>query len=96
MPVELIALTLFALSQIGTPGPANMALLATGGGIWVATGIALCGGCCCGKTAHHLAFGLWSDATGAISARGLSGHEIYLSRIYRLFGLARGQYAAQS
>ncbi len=30
MPVELIALTLFALSQIGTPGPANMALLALG------------------------------------------------------------------
>ena len=30
MPVELFALIIFAIAQIGTPGPANMALLATG------------------------------------------------------------------
>lgn len=30
MQVELLALILFGLSQVGTPGPANMALLATG------------------------------------------------------------------
>ena len=30
MPVELFALIIFSIAQIGTPGPANMALLATG------------------------------------------------------------------
>jgi len=36
MPVELFALIIFAIAQIGTPGPANMALLATGAsfGLW--------------------------------------------------------------
>ncbi len=30
MPIELVALIIFSVAQIGTPGPANMALLATG------------------------------------------------------------------
>lgn len=32
MPIELIPLIIFAVAQIGTPGPANMVLLATGAG----------------------------------------------------------------
>ncbi|MFT7523132.1 MAG: threonine/homoserine/homoserine lactone efflux protein, partial [Candidatus Paceibacteria bacterium] len=30
MPVEILGFLVFAASQVGTPGPANMALLATG------------------------------------------------------------------
>ena len=30
MQIEFVALIVFSISQVGTPGPANMALLATG------------------------------------------------------------------
>jgi len=49
MPVELIALTLFALSQIGTPGPANMALLATGAGYGLRRALPFVAGVVVGK-----------------------------------------------
>ena len=67
MPVELIALTLFALSQIGTPGPANMALLATGAGYGLRRALPFVAGVVVGKQLiiWPLGFGLMQLAQSA-------------------------------
>ncbi|MDE0752661.1 MAG: LysE family translocator [Planktomarina sp.] len=49
MPVEIIALIIFAVSQIGTPGPANMALLATGAGYGLRRALPFVAGVVVGK-----------------------------------------------
>ena len=67
MPVELIALTLFALSQIGAPGPANMALLATGAGYGLRRALPFVAGVVVGKQLiiWPLGFGLMQLAQSA-------------------------------
>ena len=67
MPVELIALTLFAVLQIGTPGPANMALLATGAGYGLRRALPFVAGVVVGKQLiiWPLGFGLMQLAQSA-------------------------------
>lgn len=49
MPVEIIALIIFSVAQIGTPGPANMALLATGAGYGLRRALPFVAGVVVGK-----------------------------------------------
>ena len=49
MSVEFIPLIFFALAQIGTPGPANMALLATGAGYGLRRALPFVAGVVVGK-----------------------------------------------
>ena len=84
MPVELIALTLFALSQIGTPGPANMALLATGAGYGLRRALPFVAGVVVGKQLiiWPLGFGLMQLAQ---SAPGVFLAMKYLSAAYIVY-----------
>ena len=84
MPVELIALTLFALSQIGTPGPANMALLATGAGYGLRRALPFVAGVVVGKQLiiWPLGFGLMQLAQ---SAPGVFLAMKYLSAVYIIY-----------
>ena len=49
MPVEIIALIIFSVAQIGTPGPANMALLAIGAGYGLRRALPFVAGVVVGK-----------------------------------------------
>ncbi|MFT5160718.1 MAG: threonine/homoserine/homoserine lactone efflux protein [Paracoccaceae bacterium] len=49
MPVEILGFLVFAASQVGTPGPANMALLATGAGFGLRPALPFVAGVALGK-----------------------------------------------
>ncbi len=58
MPVEIIALIIFSVAQIGTPGPANMALLAIGAGYGLRRALPFVAGVVVGKQLSILPLGL--------------------------------------
>ena len=60
MSVAVLSFTAFAFSQVGTPGPANMAMMAAGARM-VSCCTTLCRGCFAWKTANYLADWLWND-----------------------------------
>ena len=64
MPIELVALIIFSVAQIGTPGPANMALLATGASFGLRRALPFVAGVVVGKQLiiWPLGFGLMQIA----------------------------------
>ena len=96
MPVEIIALIIFSVAQIGTPGPANMALLATGAGYGLRRALPFVAGVVVGKQLiiWPLGFGLMQLAA---SWPAVFLAMKYLSAAYIIYlALAGCQYAVET
>lgn len=102
MSVEIAAFAAFAASQVGTPGPANMALLATGAGHGLRAALPFVAGVALGKQLliWPLGFGLMGVLTAYPLAYGAlkwasAAYICYLAWRVANLRLATGQAAGQ-
>ena len=85
--ISLLPMLIFFASQVGTPGPANMALLATGARFGLRRALPFVAGVCCWQTVDHLAHRLWSDGGAERVSIGVYSAEIRICGVYYFSGV---------
>ena len=96
MQIELVALIVFSISQVGTPGPANMALLATGASFGLRRALPFRCGRRCRKADNNLAAWFWFDANCRELALRFPDNEVYFGCLHYLPCLESCTHAPRS